>query len=67
MSLKDNYFRNPCAKLLIFPLSCKFSRWNIVKINKMCVAIFLSDLMPLLPPNATQTIGEVISTHGHGY
>ena len=42
MSLKDNYFRNPCAKLLIFPLSCKFSRWNIVKINKMCVAIFLS-------------------------
>ena len=40
MSLKDNYFRNSCAKLLIFPLSCKFSRWNIVKINRKCVAIF---------------------------
>lgn len=67
MSLKDNNFRNASAKLLIFPLSCKFSRWNIVKINRKCVAIFfLSDLMPLLPPNATQTIGEVISTHGHG-
>ena len=26
------------AKLLIFPLSCKFSRWNIVKINRKCVA-----------------------------
>ena len=53
MSLKDNYFRNSYAKLLIFPLSCKFSRWNIVKINRKCVAIFFSDLMPLLPPIAT--------------
>ena len=42
MSLKDNYFRNASAKLLIFPLSCKFSRWNIVKINRKCGAIFFS-------------------------
>lgn len=42
MSLKDNYFRNPSAKVLIFPLSCKFSRRNIVKINRKCGAIFFS-------------------------
>ena len=48
MSLKDNYFRNPSAKVLIFPLSCKFSRWNIVKINllaelknRLKISIFL--------------------------
>lgn len=40
MSLEDNYFRNPSAKVIIFHLSCKFSRWNIAKINRMCVAIF---------------------------
>ena len=42
MSLKDNYFRNPSAKVLIFLLSCKFSRWNIVKINRKCGTIFFS-------------------------
>ena len=36
MSLYDNSFRNSCAKLLIFPVSCKFSRRNIVKINRKC-------------------------------
>lgn len=39
MSLYDNSFRNSCAKLLIFPLSCKFSRRNIVKINRKCGGI----------------------------
>ena len=37
MSLEDNYFRNSCAKVLIFHLSCKFSCWNIVKINRTSI------------------------------
>ena len=41
MSLYDNSFRNSCAKLLIFPLSCKFSRRNIVKINRKCGSFML--------------------------